>query len=237
MKIKLISIIICIFICNPGWTSEIDPISTTEAIPKAEIILEAKLDSQNSEFVEKNDNTYIDRKIIYYSISDMKIIKGVQDFYRNQIFYYMAPFPEFIRDENGNKVKFSVSAKIDGTGREFILENKRRYIFFIEQLSQKKLKVMRVEESTPEKLNEINTIIGYDHGPAEIETSKAAHFAENFMKTQPDADKYNSKAASVFQKEIGTYIVRFELLDGSSKNAALVEVVIADKNCKRIKVK
>ena len=237
MKKKLISILICIFICKLGWSSEIDPISTKEAIPKAEIIIEANLDSQKSDFVEKLDNQYIDRKVIYYSISDIKVIKGSGDFYSNRTFYYMAPYPEFIRDADGKKVRIGISGRIDGTGREFILENNNRYVFFAEQLSQKKLKVIRVEESSPEKLKEINMIIGYTHGPGEVETSKAVHLAEKFMETQPDAKKYSPKATSVFQEEAGAYIVRFKLLDDSSKNAALVNVVISDKGCKRIKVK
>lgn len=155
MKIKLILILACLFICRLSWASEIDPISTNEAIPKAQIIIEAKLDSQKSEFVEKFDDEYIDRKVIYYSISDIKTIKGSQYFYKNQAFYYLAPFPEFIRDEKGNKIKIGICAKIDGTGKEFILEIGKRYIFFIKEFSKEKLQVIRVEESTPEKINEI----------------------------------------------------------------------------------
>ena len=100
MKKRLMSILICMFVCKLGWSTEIDPIATKEAIPKAEIIIEAQLDLQKSEFVEKFDNQYIDRQVIYYSISDIKIIKGAADFHSNRIFYYMAPYPEFIRDED-----------------------------------------------------------------------------------------------------------------------------------------
>lgn len=155
MKTKLILILAYQFIYSLSWASQIDPISTTEAIPKAEIIIEARLDSQKNEYVEKFDDEYIDRKVIYYSISDIKIIKGIQNFYKNQIFYCLSPFPEFRRDAKGNKISFRVSAKIDGTGNEFILGNDKRYIFFIKTAEDDKLQVLRVEESTTEIMNKI----------------------------------------------------------------------------------
>ena len=77
----------------------------------------------------------------------------------------------------------------------------------------------------------------HDHGPAEKDTSIASGLAEDFMKTQPDAKRYSSTATAVHQEEVGVYIVRFQLLDNSSKNHALVNVVLKDKRCERIPVK
>jgi hypothetical protein len=76
-----------------------------------------------------------------------------------------------------------------------------------------------------------------EHGPAEKDASIVSGLAEEFMKAQPDAKRYSSRATAVFQEEIGVYIVRFRLLDNSSKNAALVNVVLKDKRCERVLVK
>jgi hypothetical protein len=76
-----------------------------------------------------------------------------------------------------------------------------------------------------------------EHGPAEKDTSIAARLAEDFMKTQADANRYSKRATAVHQEEIGVYIVRFQLLDNSSKNHALVNVILGEKRCERIRVK
>jgi len=61
--------------------------------------------------------------------------------------------------------------------------------------------------------------------------------AEDFIKSQADAARYSKRATAVVQGESGIYTVRFRLLDNSSKNHALVEVILKKKQCKRILVK
>ena len=78
---------------------------------------------------------------------------------------------------------------------------------------------------------------GYLAGPPQKDTSIAAKLAEEFMKTQPDAKLYSAKATAVYQNEAGVYSVRFNQLKRTSKNDAIVEVVLKDKTCRRVKVK
>ena len=87
----------------------------------------------------------------------------------------------------------------------------------------------RRDSISPVSSKECIRQVEYTHGPAEEDTSIAARLAEDFMKTQADAKRYSSRATAVSQEEIGVYIVRFRLLDNSSKSAALVKVALADR--------
>ncbi len=78
---------------------------------------------------------------------------------------------------------------------------------------------------------------GVEHGPAEKGASIAAGLAEDFMKTQSDADQYSKRATVVHPEGTGVYVVRFQLLDNSSKNHALVRAIPAERRCERIRVK
>ena len=169
--IHMIRIIILIFclILNYKFVlaSEISPLPTAKVIVKARTIFKAKLDSKKIEYIEKFDDKYVDRKIVYYSISDIKVIRGDNCFYPEQEFYYLAPFPEFKRGKNNERIKFNVSQQIDGTGKEFNIKEGQEYIFFLKHPLSKKNQIIRIEENIVEKLNAITSIIDLEKLPTE----------------------------------------------------------------------